>query len=250
MKKVNFNEWLKIERIIPLVTAMSAFVADLLGILGIIKLTIGEGIFLFVLAMLASDALVERLGILGRIESKVEKELARAVHGPPSAKDVFHKGLRPFDEPILQSAKNVSISGISLLNLAVHYGKLLEEMANRGCNIRIMFMKAQTPGIADPKPASVHQQIETMQNILNSIVHSSSNIEIRYYDYSPPHGLVIVDGNTPSGYLIVTYYPYKCSTGDRPQLLLHHLDNDPWYEFYKSQFDLMWFDATPWNGVS
>lgn len=202
--------------------------------------------FLFVLGLLATDALIERLSILRRIEGKVERELAHVVHGTPTAKDVFCRGLKPFDEPGLRAAESISISGVSLLNLAVHYGKLLGEMASNGCRIRLLFMNPKWPGVADPSPASVSHQIETMQSILGSLGRAYEWVEIKCCEYNPPHGLVIVDGDKPFGYLIVTYYPYRCPTGERPQAVLRKLDSDPWYDFYLRQFEVMWEDAVPW----
>lgn len=58
-------------RAVPIATVAGAVAALLLAQLGLVKLTVAEQIVIALLALLAIDAFVERLGILRRIERHI-----------------------------------------------------------------------------------------------------------------------------------------------------------------------------------
>lgn len=211
--------------------------AELASQVNLIKLSAADQVILVILFLLSGDALVARMNILQRIERGVYSLLGVA---KPSASALFKTNFNPFDEPSLQYAKTLDVSGVSFHYLANLKLEFMRELLHRGCKVRLLGMSPLAPGVAHPKPESVAGNIVQATQDLSSLMHEG-NLEIRQYDYSPPFGLVIVDGK--EGFLVVSIYPYRTEGAKRPQIVLKSEDNDPWQTFYIEQFDKMWNDA-------
>ncbi len=69
-EKILWREWLKISRLIPLVTVLVALAIGILTLLNRFQTSLAEGIIITLLALLATDTLIE-LSLLEKIESKV-----------------------------------------------------------------------------------------------------------------------------------------------------------------------------------
>jgi hypothetical protein len=69
-----WKRWIKPSRFIPLLTILGAGTAIIFSLFGIIGLSVAENIILALLALLAVDALIERLSILERIETKLSED--------------------------------------------------------------------------------------------------------------------------------------------------------------------------------
>lgn len=88
-----WHDWIRPQRSIPLATAVGAFVALLLAGLGILTVSIPEGVVLSLLGLLAIDALVERMGILERIQHSLDvvTRIGESRPGLAWESDVFHE---------------------------------------------------------------------------------------------------------------------------------------------------------------
>jgi hypothetical protein len=67
-----WKNWLKIGRLVPLVTAGVGVVAGAMSLLDYVQLSLTEDLIISLLALLAIDALVERLSLLEQINEKLE----------------------------------------------------------------------------------------------------------------------------------------------------------------------------------
>jgi hypothetical protein len=245
-RKVSLGDLLELcEKLIPVVTILTAIVAGILGLFSIIHFTISEAVILSVLGLLATTALIERLSILNRIDHTVRYDLPHAL-GNPTAKDVFKTQFRVLDEPKLREAKTLDISAVSFNYLAVNRRGLLAELLKNGRRVRLLVMDPSAPGIAHPTPADVPNMIKNSMEILSPL-KALGKLEIKSCNYSLPFGIVIVDGEKSNGFLVVTIYSYKTYADNRPQIVLRHEDNDHWYGFFTTQFEQMFLDATPWS---
>lgn len=66
-----WKQWFKPSRLIPLLTILAAGGAIVLALLNVIQLNIAEEIIIALLALLAVDALTERLSILETLNSRL-----------------------------------------------------------------------------------------------------------------------------------------------------------------------------------
>lgn len=239
----------RLRNIVPYLTIIFAFISGLLGTFFNIVFTRSEGIILLVLGFLATDNLIERISILKRIEGailEVSLEVNR-ITGKITAKDLFDPRINPFEMREFDQAKELSMSGVTFNITAVSAGKKIINLLDKGCKVRLMMMDPSEPGIAHYSPDDVPNLIKTAKDFLGPLRSKYSNLEIRFFNYNPPFGMVMVDSEKPHGFLVVTTYPYKTETGSRPRILLRRRDKDEWYEFYKRQFEAMWKDAVPWT---
>jgi hypothetical protein len=121
-----WQKWMKLERLIPLGTVLGGFIAILLATLGVIQMSIPEGIILSLVGLLAADALIERMDVLEKI--KQELDLLNNPHNLEPRltweHDVFKN--EPF-EKYLQGAKELFISGGSLIGFIRDQKEILEK---------------------------------------------------------------------------------------------------------------------------
>lgn len=74
---------------------------------------------------------------------------------------------------------------------------------------------------------------------------SPERIQVRVFDYVPTLSLVMVDGNLPTGQIVVEMTPYRVGPLSRPHLLLTAKDNPTWYAYFHDICEAIWRGAKP-----
>jgi len=139
-----WHDWIKPERLVPLGTVIGAFIALLLAGLGILTISIPEGIMLSLLGLLAADALVERMGILERIQHRLElidqseETEPRLMWEPDILRD------EPF-EKYLRGANELFVSGGSLIGLFREQREVIERWLSQTPDAKLRLI------LVDPK---------------------------------------------------------------------------------------------------
>jgi uncharacterized membrane protein len=147
MKKSNnkwWHVWVRPERLVPLGTVISAFVAMLLATLGILKMSVPEGIILSLLGLLAADALVERMGVLERIQNSLESLNLSDENEPQLMWELDMLENEKF-EKYLQGANELFISGGSLIGFLNDQREVLEKWLSQTPDARLKLI------LVDPK---------------------------------------------------------------------------------------------------
>src|SRR6266511_3051224 len=127
--------WLKLDLLAPIATIFGAASATFLHSYGIIKLTAGEGFIIGLIAILAIDALIERVKILNEIRNDIKGIIIRNA----TLQDIFQPrtAQRPLEDR-LATAKSIDIAAPSLLAITTSHHELLLKKANEGCKIRLL----------------------------------------------------------------------------------------------------------------
>ena len=141
------KQWLRLNRLIPLLTILGAGIALILSLLGSIQLTVPEGIVIALLGLLVIDALTERLTVLETIDARL-----RNLSGGQSLKG--REAIPPIDQR-LDRAREVCIAVVSGHSLFSGHLALFERLLRDGCTIRVLLL--------DPNGASVTAWDQTEQ---------------------------------------------------------------------------------------
>lgn len=72
-------------------------------------------------------------------------------------------------------------------------------------------------------------------------------LEYRVIDYLPPYNLLAIDPHRPNGTLYVRLAAWRASTVQRPVIVLSRDQDTKWFEYFVSQFESMWSEASQWN---
>jgi len=255
MEQVNLSsgwrQWLRPNRLIPLLTILSAGVAIVLSLLNIIQLTVAEQIVIALLALLAVDALTERLSVLEKIEAKLE-EIEAELEDLPALQALRSRDVLPSIENQAAQASEICIAAVSAVSLSHHAGFYRSKIAG-GCKIRVILLdpqgqSLQTWELQNKKPTAAGDIKGTLMGFedLVKMKATEGGCEVRLSKVFLPYSVVAVDMNKKSGSMIVEFHAYKRLVDERPHVFLTPTQNSKWFNFYREQFEEAWSQAVVW----
>jgi uncharacterized protein YqcC (DUF446 family) len=243
-----WKQWLKPSRLVPLVTIFGAGLAIVLSLLKIIQLSSAEEIIIALLALLAVDALNERLSFLERMGQKLGDlcaEMGKLPLGDIKLKK--RSVLTGTVEGISRDAHCLHILGLNLQGVISHSLGFFERMATNPRN-KLKFLMVE-PGSAAMESApgfelDTEERAQFIQTAVKKMkkLLENDNVELRYTSVAPPFSLLIFDPGESGGITQVELYPYKTPVDERPHFTLTQ-DKQPWYDFFTQQFEKFWKDA-------
>lgn len=71
-------------------------------------------------------------------------------------------------------------------------------------------------------------------------------LKVRLFDYVPTLSIVVVDGQSKDGHVIVEMGPYKVGTSNRPWFRLDAKEQPDWFAYFRGIAEQTWKDATPY----
>lgn len=242
-----WKRWVKPSRLIPSLTILGAGSIGVLSYLGVITLSIPEGVIIALLGLLAIDALIERLDILERIDAKLNRI---TVNQPLLRKRL---DLPPVGERAI-NASEICIVAVAATTLATYHLNFFERKIRDGCRIRIVLLNPDVPSLQtwnlQSKMPRTEEFIRTTLATLRELVEMNKikgKCEVRLLDVFLPFSMFAVDLQKISGSMIVEYHVYKDTPEERPHIFFTS-QNDPfWFNFYRQQFEQAWAEAKVWT---
>lgn len=250
MKFSNFKsvvkKWIKPNRLIPLITIFGAGIAILLSLLKIIELSIAGEIIIALLALIAVDALSERLDILEKIRDSLGKLSTGQVLKT-------RKELVSLPE-FANHASEIYIVAISAIGLISRNLDFIEGKLKNGCRVRIVLLDPDSPSVEtlrmQAKITSIEKDIGVTLELLKQLAefsNKSDKLEVRFLKVFLPFAVVAVDPYKDSGAMTVEYRTYKKLYTERPHIYLTKADTPQWFQFYRDQIETAWSDAYQWK---
>jgi len=248
-----FQKFLSLRNVVPLLIIIVAFIGTFVPTpFGLQR----DQLLLGLLALLAIDALLERLELLTNIEKDVVviKELVTSI---ASGKD-FLKRRRDFTQPedlIDDAKKEIWVSGISLDRMATFIG-LFNSKLKEGLRLRFLAISLEASvieeaneyfgGGANDLAERVKANLITLSGSL--VATDSQQVEIRTTGYRPALGYFIVDPSHEKGHMTVQNYLYKMRESEvYPAFSLSKKANSYWFDRYLQDFEMLWSNATKWE---
>ena len=93
--------------------------------------------------------------------------------------------------------------------------------------------------------SDVQSTLAMLEQLLR-LKEAAGKCEVRLSSVFLPYSMVAVDLSKERGTMVVEYYTYRMSMGERPHVVLTPRGSDEWFERYRLQFEQVWADATPW----
>ncbi|MCW4055392.1 MAG: hypothetical protein NWE82_01265 [Candidatus Bathyarchaeota archaeon] len=251
-----WKKWFRPSHLIPLLTILGAGAAIVLSLFKLITLSIAEDVTIALLALLAVDALGERLGLLDRIETHVV-DLSRKLESRPSADELLllRDELPSFLSQI-QKGDDIWVAGRSLAILLNNYSNQIQEATKSGKRFRFMIVDPDNLPLMNaiasssyPYPSAVTVEQHGRQALahLKLLVENTpeGTIMVRLADHIPTCVYFIIDGETSHGQMVIEMYGYRLSPGQRLHIRLTCSADSRTFASYLRQFNNMWLDAKP-----
>ena len=157
-----------------------------------------------------------------------------------------------------KDAQSFDILGMSLLAISTQHFEFMLEKARTGCHIRFLILNPNnknliemTCGLVGSLTPEGHQR-----EIITSLTTFKSNpdfldsehVQIRLYDHPPTHGLLIADGDWPSGKMRIEMYMRKKRPTMTPGITIRKEYNSELFSMFLNEFNEVWEAATPYKG--
>ena len=242
----NWRNWLRIGRLVPLMTILVAMIVGIMSLLGLFQATLAEGIIITLLAFLAFDALVERLSLLEKIDTTVTKWTDREF-----LKD--RSELVRMKE-LAAGATEICAAGISLISIIRPYDDFYIQKLRDGCNMRFLLLEPDSDIVMvwdeGQLAPGTKNEIETSLRVLDNLIRQKNlkgKCEVRVSRAYLPFSIVIVDGEKDRGMMTVEMLVYKKSLAERPHFQLLRREQERWFQFFYDQFERRWREGRPWH---
>lgn len=252
--------WRYLRRSAPVavvIVAVSMFVLDVTD-----RLTTHafERLLVLAIGLLAVDALVERIDLLEKMESRVSELpllLASIADGLDPLSEI-RSGVAKLTRPAglsnrstfnadveFAAAREIDIAGITLVNVLLDKRGLFEKLLRDGSRLRLLLLSPTSNAWASWNEAVTNEDtdahLKTSLGIIRGLAKlPSGRCEVRYAPHLLPTSLVIIDGSWPRGCLAAEIIFAGMSGYERPHVVLTRSDDQYWFEFMRNQFESLW----------
>lgn len=158
-----------------------------------------------------------------------------------------------FDIPIqerLEKAQTVYLLGLNLVNFVIQNQDIIELKALGGCKFKIITLSPDFFQYKELFPGwhgGVRRK-DDLDHALSNIKHimgKSENIQVRFLSFPPPFSLLALNPDRPEGEVQIEFYTYEKDSNKRPHFILKYLENEKWFDFFRSEFEKAWEKAKP-----
>lgn len=246
MKRI--REIFSLKNAFALVTVVSAIVIAIWG--GLTQsLGLGEQVILTLLAFLAIDTFIERLGALDKISENVSFIRSRV-----GLKGFLHdrSSEMPPLERYLEGARELLVCGGSLAGLVPEYREFLREISET-CDLRFVLFNPDSPALeavakwAGARPERFKKEIEVTLLILGELIANGAPMKVRLNNSIPALSVMIVDGSAPHGKIRVGVHPHRCPPSRRPFFELTRREDERFYPLFYERYQGLWEETEPWE---
>jgi hypothetical protein len=242
-----------IQAVVAIIAAI-ALALDTTGLLDLpwIQGKLGELTFIAVCILIVASALERRFTLQSykyTIDAGFEntnkqlQSLRDNMSGVVSA-DLLLRDRSDYNLPLeirLQNAKEVCISGRSLIGFVTHYKSLFLKYARQGCKFRFL---VNDPLNRDRDGKEIEQALTYLTEIQKQV---TSQIEIYLSSATLSCSILMIDAQKDTGDIQVEFYIYQASESERPHINLSPRRDPKWYEFYRIQFETLWSNGRPYQ---
>jgi hypothetical protein len=241
--KGTWKDWARFRRLVPLVTIATAITVAVMAALGKATPEIVQGATIGILSLLAVDTLVERIGIVEKIEDSISSlgtaaSLLRDRSELPSLRDLAGSG------------SEIAACGVTLVSIVGPSHDFLAARLAEGARIRLLLLD---PNSAAYRAWHEAQRIATPEDTkitlrtLEPLVTAWKNIEVRLSPWHLPVSLVMVDSKQDAGRMIVEFAFTAISLPMRPHINLTRRREPQWFSFFDERFEYLWNKSSAWK---
>jgi len=210
-----------------------------------------DQIILALLAFLAIDSLVERLDLLGNLETGVNILLQSIT--PNSSADLILKRRRDLpriEKDIIRAQKEIWITGITL-DTTITLMSTIETKIKEGCKVKFLALDPDGDAIElaaqfyGASKSSYANRIRSNLTYLAERLKSANGqqVEIKVLDAVFPTGYLVIDPQSSKSTMHVQSYMYQIDPEESPILTLSRERDSYWFVCYYEQLQNIWETA-------
>ena len=232
--------WLSPKRLLPLATGLIAIGVDIAHHFKLLEHFDVQAAILFVLALLAFDALIERIKVVEKIEDRLERLEKPSILRPRTdlvKLDVLTTG-----------AKSLDACGATLVSLVPPQRDFLLKQLNAGMKMRFVVLDEKSLAwevwnqVEVPTPHDLETTLHTLSYIMKK--KETGSIEVRVAPYVLPSSLVITDGQMNVEF---AYNGGLAELSSRPNIHIAKAISPQWFDFFRDRFEELWKASTPYT---
>ncbi len=151
---------------------------------------------------------------------------------------------------LLRDARDIRVYGPTAVNVVVNTAEIRREVLQRGGTFRIV-VQSPEPGQLARTAAQLDTSLDlgqTLQSTLGGLrrLAGAAGFDYRLLDFNPGFSLIVVDAQSPDGYLIVETHGFRDdSIAERMHITIHRRDSPRWFDYWSGRFDAIWEAAVP-----
>ncbi|MFF4895751.1 hypothetical protein [Streptomyces sp. NPDC001068] len=181
----------------------------------------------------------------------VFRTAAPAEPAPVSADDVLHRreDLGPL-RTLLERARDLRVYGPTAINVLAGADDLRRLILQRGGTVRIAVLDPAPRAVADAA-VQLDDNLDldlALRGSLHALrrMEGLTGFECRRLPVNPGFSLLIVNGDSPDGTIVVEFHGFRDSTiDDRMHLRLDRRTSPHWYDYWLGRFDAVWAASLP-----
>lgn len=258
---------------------ISATFFIILGILGIVNLTIVTAGILWALALLAFSMLNTRhdMGRLSetllRLENSVldsDKRVSQKVSAALSnvacsgAAMIFFKNRKEVGEipELVEGANVINLSMVGGIFITHSFSAWENKLKNKDTRIRFLLANPcddehictlisrfdpVTNGDADWLRHDLTKVVQVLRSVQNK--GYPGLLELKFYKIVPSFGIFAINPDNAEGIIKVEMFPYLTPIEKRPHFVLRKDRDGEWYDLFRQQFEEQWKDSLKYEEI-
>ncbi|MGY1496942.1 hypothetical protein ACW4TU_10105 [Streptomyces sp. QTS52] len=171
--------------------------------------------------------------------------------GPASADDVLHKreDLGPL-RTLLEHARDLRVYGPTAINVLAGADDLRRMILQRGGTVRFVVLDPSREAVTDAA-VQLDDNLDLELALRGSLrtlrrLEGMPGFEFRRLPFNPGFSLLIVNGDSPDGILVVEFHGFGDRTiNERMHLLLTRRTSPHWYDYWLHRFEAVWEASLP-----
>jgi len=215
-----------------------------------------DQIIIFVLGLLAINALVERLTYLRKLETNISS-LSAKLGKPLFRTRPTLDAEEPFDQS-LERARDLLIAGLSLVATVGPRRDILKRMMQQGSNLRFLLLDpsspcleiaARTHGVsADSLRSDITStlhHLRQMGNLKSLANHKAGSLQVKLANTILGASIVMNDSTTKAGEITCELHLFHVGATERPAFRLTPTDG-PVYSRFRDSIEALWTASELW----
>ena len=236
------RQWLRFNRLFPILTILGAGVPIYLDVIEFIELSIAENIIISLLALLAIDSLSERLTLLEKLESRLSSII--------NSKTLHSRNEMSTPPELCASASEVCLLAVHGHSVTGPYIGFFRELLDKECTIRIVLLDPDSPNAETynrwkDQPIAIpfiRSSLESLKMLTQ--YKSKGSCEVRLINMFLPFSMLAADFAKKNGKMNVEFHSYKLAIDERPHVNLAMKADPFWFNYFRKQFELAWGEAS------
>jgi hypothetical protein len=237
-----WKDWMRIRRLIPLITVLFTLAVGVLSILHRFQPTYSDGIIITLLALLALDALVERVGLLEKIEENISQlPFSEQLKDRSALIDIREMGM---------NATEIMAAGPTLVQLITPNFDFFARKMHEGSELKFVLLDPNSPawevwhqGQIAPTRSDIKSSLSILYELMR-LKGVKGSCEVKLSQTYLHFSLVAVDPEKESGQMNVEILALKVSLHNRPHFHLTKRKHEKWFNFFHDQFEQHWCNTT------